>query len=106
MDRHDPYWYEVHHGPGPFAWLVFALLLVAVVGLIVVAARWWLVSRSSGLGAGVSPSVPSGLSGLEEALQIARLRYARGEMSRDEFLQVTEDLPGPKPPAQPADTTN
>ena len=34
----------------------------------------------------------------DEALDAARLRYARGEMTREEFLQVTEDLGGPEPP--------
>lgn len=42
-----------------------------------------------------------GRSAGDEALDAVRLRYARGEMTRDEFLQVTKDLGGPEPP--PAD---
>ncbi|MGH8947592.1 MAG: hypothetical protein ACRDXF_01945 [Acidimicrobiia bacterium] len=38
---------------------------------------------------------PSG----DEALDAIRLRYARGELTRDEFLQVNKDLGGPDPPA-------
>jgi uncharacterized membrane protein len=39
----------------------------------------------------------------DEALAALRLRYARGEITRDEFLQVSEDLGGPPtpPPAPP-----
>jgi uncharacterized membrane protein len=37
----------------------------------------------------------------DEALDAVRLRYARGEMTREEFLQVIKDLSGPEPP--PAD---
>jgi uncharacterized membrane protein len=37
----------------------------------------------------------------DEALDAVRLRYARGEMTREEFLQVIKDLGGPEPP--PAD---
>ena len=34
----------------------------------------------------------------DEALDAIRLRYARGEMTREEFLQVSKDLGGPEPP--------
>ena len=34
----------------------------------------------------------------DQALEAVRLRYARGEMTREEFLQVTKDLGGPEPP--------
>ncbi|HEX2403275.1 MAG TPA: hypothetical protein VHM29_01130 [Acidimicrobiia bacterium] len=34
----------------------------------------------------------------DEALDAVRLRYARGDMTREEFLQVTKDLGGPEPP--------
>jgi uncharacterized membrane protein len=33
----------------------------------------------------------------DEALDAIRLRYARGEMTREEFLQVNKDLGGPEP---------
>jgi uncharacterized membrane protein len=34
----------------------------------------------------------------DEALDAVRLRYARGELTREEFLQVSTDLGGPEPP--------
>jgi uncharacterized membrane protein len=40
----------------------------------------------------------------DEALQALRLRYARGEMTREEFLLANEDLGGgqaPPPPSPP-----
>jgi putative membrane protein len=33
----------------------------------------------------------------DQALDTLRLRYARGEISREEFLQAIEDLGGPAP---------
>ncbi|HJT37084.1 MAG TPA: hypothetical protein VJ818_01560 [Actinomycetota bacterium] len=38
----------------------------------------------------------------DTALQEARMRYARGEMTREEFLQISTDLGGPMiaPPTQ------
>lgn len=50
-------------------------------------------------GSGDQGSIDSG----DEALQTLRLRYARGEMTREEFLLVNEDLGGeaPPPPSPP-----
>jgi putative membrane protein len=40
----------------------------------------------------------------DEALDALRLRYARGEMTREEFLQANEDLGGgPATPVAPGD---
>jgi uncharacterized membrane protein len=104
MNRYEPVWYEAHHGPGPFAWLVFALLVVAVAGLIVIAARWLLAGRPAHAGTPVPSGLPASSGGVEEALQVARLRYARGEMARDQYLQLLEDLVGPTPPPPPPTT--
>ncbi|HEY7469392.1 MAG TPA: hypothetical protein VIC07_07715 [Acidimicrobiia bacterium] len=40
----------------------------------------------------------------DEALNTVRMRYARGEMTREEFLAANEDLSGrpPTPPVPPA----
>ena len=46
-------------------------------------------------------ATPSGaVSGSEEALATIRMRYAKGEMTREEFLQATQDLGGPQPPSE------
>jgi uncharacterized membrane protein len=37
----------------------------------------------------------------DEALSLVRMRYARGEMTREEFLAASEDLGGPQPPPPP-----
>jgi uncharacterized membrane protein len=49
-------------------------------------------------------STGTGSSGSDdEAMETLRVRYARGEITREEFLQVSEDLGGPPlpPPAPP-----
>ena len=91
MRNHD---YYMHGGDGPhvFAWLLFALLLVLLVGLIVaVAGRWGGLHRGS-----AAPGAPLRTGG--DPLELVRLRYARGEIDRETFLQVSQDLAGGAPP--------
>jgi hypothetical protein len=102
-------------GPGPYhdsgptsiEWALLALLLVSL-GLLV-----WLTidsvqrrKRFQGRGQRQGQGWRGGPGG--QALAVARMRYARGEMSREEFLQASEDLtatsPGsPPPPEAPAE---
>ena len=83
-----------HHGWWFGFWGHFIpfLLFVALIALVV-----WAVFRLSGRSyapamatAGVAP-VPR----RDPALEEVRLRYARGEMSREEFVQRSQDLGGP-----------
>lgn len=73
-------------------WLVMFFFLAFLALLALGVALLW--RRSSGS----SDSVDAG----DEALETVRLRYARGEMTREEFLQANEDLGGgPAPPTPP-----
>jgi uncharacterized membrane protein len=76
----------------PLAWI----LTLAAIGLIV----YLIVRRRPALTdgrPGWGPP-PSAAPRPDSALEIARARYARGEMSREEFLRVTSDLGGSPPP--------
>jgi putative membrane protein len=77
-----------HGGLWFFRWAPVLLMLV----LIAVAV--WAVLRTTGRGAAVVPA-PAGR--VDAALEEVRLRYSRGEIDRDEFLQRTRDLGGPEP---------
>ena len=60
---------------------VFGLLLtIGVVALII----WLVVRLSKGSGTGTSSQ--------QQPLDIARGRYARGEISREDFEQIKDDL--------------
>ncbi len=71
---------------GPFGWIVSLLLLVLVVlGIVWL---WRALERGRGPedGAGVRPGIR------REPLDIARERYAKGEISREEYEQIKRDL--------------
>jgi uncharacterized membrane protein len=85
-----------HHGG--HHWLMLVFFVVLLVALLLVAAsavRWAFAGRTS-LAAGVAGSVPA-----DDALSVLRLRYARGEVGRDDFLLAHGDLGGGLPPAEP-----
>lgn len=65
---------------GVVVWLLIVTGL-AFVGYALVS-RWWGTDRR--------PTVPG-----DHPLAIARIRYSRGEISRDEFLQIQRDLQDP-----------
>ncbi len=65
--------------------LGFLLLLVIGIALL-----WRRGGGTGGAGARV-----------DEAVTTLRLRYANGEIAREEFLQANQDLGGPPPPAPP-----
>jgi hypothetical protein len=82
-----------HGGPGALAWTIFALQLVLLLGLGAL-----LVSALAGsrLRPGARPLPASGRppEHSHDPLEIVRTRYARGELSRDDYLQATRDLGG------------
>ena len=78
----------VHHGGGshPLAWVIFGLLVVVLIFVTMLVAAHF---------AGGPPRRWKRLAfagGAPEPLALLRLRYARGEIARDEFLQASTDL--------------
>ncbi len=72
------------------------VLFMVLIGLVV-----WAVLRFTGRGRALMPSSSGviGASPPDHALQEVRLRYARGEMDRQEFVQRYRDLGGSQPPS-------
>ncbi len=92
-----PYPGRYEHGGDPhmWGWLFVVLVLAALIGLAVFLAMRYTGRRPA-------PTVAQGAAALEEPLAVLRMRYARGEVSRDEFLQASVDLGGgPAPVAEP-----
>jgi putative membrane protein len=85
--------FVMHHGWwwGFWAHFIPFLLFVAVIALVV-----WAVVRLSGrtLAPAVAPAGFAPAPRMDPALEEVRLRYARGEMSREEFVQRARDLGG------------
>lgn len=63
--------------------LLFGLGLLALVMIGIIVGIRWLVKSSNPLGANRRP---------DRALEIIRERYARGEISREEFERMRQDL--------------
>ena len=78
-------------GYGSFGWIGMIIHLVITLGVIIglILLVVWAVRRISGTTNTQSTYKPS----VEQsAKEIAQLRYARGEISRDEFQQILADL--------------
>jgi len=86
---------ELHH----FGYGVWHFVFMfAFFALVVLLAVWLVMSirRGQMLPAGHAPGQHLALPVAEDAaLREARMRYARGEMTREEFLQTSGDLGGP-----------
>jgi hypothetical protein len=96
-----------HGGPASLAWVIFALelLMLAALAVLLVRAFAWRPRPAGPGGPGRGrhfavrrhgPPPPA------DPLEIARYRYARGELSRNDYLQVVRDLGG-EDEALPAD---
>jgi putative membrane protein len=88
---------RMFHRPGLW-WESLGIILPTLLLLILIGIMVWAVLRvSNRMPANAVPAAP------DVALQEVRLRYARGEMNRDEFVQRLRDLGGRDlPPGDPA----
>lgn len=75
--------WRVHDGMG--WWMVFSGLLWLAFWVLIVYVIMSLVSRARSAGQPTPPEVP-------DPLDIVRRRYAAGEITRDEFERIRDDL--------------
>lgn len=74
-----------HFGEGMGWWMVFGgLSMVLFWGAIIGLVAWGIKKLGGGSG--------SGTAGSHTPLDIARERYAKGEISKEEFTQIKKDL--------------
>jgi uncharacterized membrane protein len=91
----------VHHGDRMFShhgwWWGWGGILPSFLLLVLIGVTIWAVFRITARpvpAAGPGLSAPAGRR--DQALEEVRLRYARGEMTREEFVQRSRDLGGPE----------
>jgi uncharacterized membrane protein len=84
------YGYGLHHGVHWLAWLVLALVIAALVVGVVALLR---LRQHPAAGAHAGPP-----SGPDPALNELRIRYARGDITWDEYAQRAANLGYPVPP--------
>jgi putative membrane protein len=73
---------------GGFIWLILLLLMLLLIGGGVAVVVWFVAqsSQSSRSRSGQEPH------GEDEALEILRRRYAAGEIDREEFQRMREEI--------------
>lgn len=79
-------------------WWLGGLLWVILIAAIVTAAVVIGIRLVRRAGPGIPPAGPTGARPLDPAAAELRLRYARGEVSREEYLQRAADLGVPVAP--------
>ena len=90
---HQVFFDHAHDQQGhPVLWLLLLVLFVALVALAI----YTLMRLSRG---GTPPAMA--VAGPDAAVESVRMRYARGEIDRDEFVRVSTDLGAPPPAAAP-----
>ena len=88
-----------HHGlPWLFGGLIPLVLFAALIGVAI----WAVLRLSHRPQAGAPMPIHGALAGRgDPALDALRGRYAKGEISREEFFQTSSDLGAPTPPLGP-----
>jgi hypothetical protein len=92
--------FHAHAGNTPLQWATFSLVLLIALtlGALVIARFARGGHRGSGYG---PPRMKMHGPGRPDPLEILRMRFASGQITRDELLQGTADLTGAAPPPQP-----
>jgi uncharacterized membrane protein len=96
--------YGVMGGGGWFGIVAALFWLLVIAGIVVLIV--WGIRQLSGGGHGHSAQAPGGgvaaQPARDEACEIARVRYAKGEITREQYAEICHGLgvPGP-PPMQP-----
>jgi putative membrane protein len=79
------YWHE-----GMGWWMVFGGIWMIVFWVLIIALIVWVVRRLAGGGGGSGSGAPQ----KRDPLEIAKERYAKGEISKQVFEQMKKDLSG------------
>lgn len=94
------YYPGFHHGPGPIAWVFLALLVALLVLGLVALVRYWSAPRQHFLARPTGPAHHLGPMA-DPALTELRIRYARGELTPEEYARRAADLGYPVPGGPP-----
>jgi uncharacterized membrane protein len=99
-----------HHGHDGGWWPLHVLFLLLFIALIIVAAVWLLRRLFPGVAqaTAVAPAAAVAAPGADPAVATLRMRYAKGEVSREDFRHALADLteaeaPTGDPPAAVAE---
>ncbi len=76
-------------GYGGYGWMIFGMIFLFLIIGGIIALVIWLAVRWGRQSSGASPSAR------QDPVDIAKERYARGEITREQFEQIKKDLTGP-----------
>ncbi len=87
------------------SWSIYGWLLMFFMLMVILLAVFWIVRAAVWASPGrvdAPPILPmQGVPGSDPAVAIARERFARGEITRDQFDQIVGDLARSSPPHAP-----
>ncbi len=75
-----------HGGFGNFGWI--GMIINLVITIVVIVGIFWLIRRA--FSSGQLSSGPS--SAIQSPREILQTRYARGEITKEQYLEILEDL--------------
>ena len=75
-----------HSVLGSYSWI--GMIINLVITVVVIVGIVWLIRRA--LSTGQLPSGPA--SALQSPREILQIRYARGEITREQYLEILADL--------------
>ena len=94
-----PAWFGLTSGPYPYRWGfggIFLVFFVLIVLFFIARVVFW-STRASRYGRR-HPGSANGNPGMNRPAMVARMRYARGEITREQYDQIMKDLA--RPPSQ------
>jgi uncharacterized membrane protein len=104
--RNAPVWYDAARHTHEHWWYgpLHVVALIVLLGLLVVGAVWVARRLSSAAPASTAGVGLAASQAVDPAVATLRMRYAQGEVARDDFLHALHDLTGaPMAPTSGAD---
>ena len=87
MMFNEMFGHEILYGGNSLVWVIMCVSAAILIVIGIVSLIRWIVSTSN-----TAVDIERNLNGDKKALEILNRRYAKGEISKEEFEQIKKDL--------------